>query len=254
MTKASPFNGFTQEAATFLGELAANNQRAWFARHKSIYEATVLAPMRHLVAELGPSMLAIDPAFDVRPQGGAVSRLYRDTRFSKDKSPFRVTQWIVFKPQARDWPNRPAFFMEFGPNRYRYGMGFYCAAAATMAAIRAHIESAPDQCLDAMTQALRAGYSLEGDAYKRPRIPQNQPPLIQEWYRRKTAYVVKNKTTDAFFDNPALAEELKTAFAAAAPLYRFLNTPSWRNPSDDDKARAVAHGIEPSTRQQHRIY
>jgi uncharacterized protein (TIGR02453 family) len=222
MTKTSPFNGFTREAATFLGELAANNQRAWFAPHKALYEAAVQAPMRHLVAELAPAMLAIDPAFDVRPQGGAVSRIYRDTRFSKDKAPFRVTQWIVFKPQAKDWPNKPAFFMEFGPDRYRYGMGFYAAAAATMAAIRAHIEIAPDQCLDAMEQALRAGYSLEGDVYKRPRIPQNQPRLIQEWYRRKTAYVVKNRPSDMVIDNPALPEELKSAFAAAAPLYRFL--------------------------------
>ena len=147
MTKASPFNGFTREAATFLGELAANNQRAWFAPHKALYEAAVQAPMRHLVAEL---------------------------------------------------------------------------ASATMAAIRAHIEVAPDQCLDAMEQALRAGYSLEGDVYNRPRIPQNQPPLIQEWYRRKTAYVVKNRPSDMVFDNPALPEELKSAFAAAAPLYRFL--------------------------------
>ena len=222
MSDNSPFSGFSPKAIDFLRGLSANNDRAWFADHKDVYEAEVLAPMRALLAELGPAMLAIDPEFDLDPRSGAVSRIYRDIRFSRDKSPFRPKQWIVFKRQAKDWAGRPAFFLEFGPNGYRHGLGYYAASARTMAAVRARLAAKPGEFLAAMAAARGAGYGLEGELYKRPRPPLDQPEEIQQWHRRKNVCLVRDQALDQAFHGPALTENLKAAFAALAPLYRFL--------------------------------
>ncbi len=222
MAQASHPSVFTDTSIQFLQELADNNNREWFTQHKRAYEQVVLAPMRQLLATLAPAMLDIDPELDVNPRYGAISRVVRDIRFSRDKSPYRVNQWIALKRPEKDWSTRPAFFMEFSPEGYRYGMGAYAATAAGMRAIRAHIESAPGKYLQAMEQARQAGYAVEGDRYKRPRLPEGQPDLILEWYRRKNIYAVINKPLDADFFSPEFAALLEKAFAAAAPLYHLL--------------------------------
>ncbi|MDR3439635.1 DUF2461 domain-containing protein [Telmatospirillum sp.] len=222
MGSASSFRGFSPEAVTFLRSLALNNDRAWFADHKTVYQTEILAPMRQLVADLGPTMTAIDPGFDTDPRGAAVSRIFRDTRFSRDKSPYRVNQWISFKHRTKDWTTRPAFFMEFRPEGYRHGMGYYAANAATMAAVRRRMAVHPERLQDAMETAEKAGYGLEGELYKRPRLPADLPPQILDWFRRKNVYVVKNEVIDATFHSEAIVELLRNSFRASAQLYRFL--------------------------------
>lgn len=222
MTQVEGFNGFSANTLAFLGGLAANNDRAWFAAHKGEYQELVQAPMWRLVNALAPAMLAIDPGFDLSPRGGAVSRIYRDTRFSRDKAPYRINQWIAFKRRSGEWQDRPCYFMEFGPDGYRYGMGFYSARPDTMRAIRRRIEVRPRDLTNAMDEATGAGFTLEGEAYKKPRLPAGQPPAIQEWYRLRNIYLARARPIDAVFASGALAEELRRAFAAAAPLYHFL--------------------------------
>ena len=216
------FGGFTPKAATFLRGLAAHNDRAWFVARKGTYESEVLAPMRELLLALAPAMLAIDPGFETNPRSGAVSRIYRDTRFSHDKSPYRVNQWIAFRHRAEDWPSRPAFFMEFGADHYRYGMGFYAAPPVVMAAVRTRIAARPEPFVKAMARAGKAGFVLEGDVYKRPQVPPDLPEAVQEWYRRKNAYLTLNHAMDAAFCGPALLETVQEAFRTLTPLYRVL--------------------------------
>jgi len=216
------FSGIPREAVTFLGNLAANNQRAWFEDHREEYETFVRHPLSLLVESLAPTMLGIDSAFDIGPRGPAVSRIRRDTRFSRDKSPYRVNQWVVFRRRRTDWPNHPAFFMEFRPDGYRYGMGYYSATPTTMKAIRARIDSHRQAFLAAMATAREAGYQVEGEAYKRPILPEGLEAEAQEWYRRKNGCLMRNCSLDAAFFEAELATEMERSFLAAAPLYRFL--------------------------------
>jgi len=220
MRDMTGFEGFAPETLAFLQNLAANNERAWFQAHKADYEAFVRHPMRCLVAALGPAMAAIDPALDTDPRGGAVSRIHRDVRFSHDKSPYRVNQWIGFKRPGEGWQSRPAFFMEFGPDGWRYGMGYYAAMPATMAAVRAAIDVRTAAFLEAMRNA--AGFVTEGAVYRRAVAAQDRPPEVQDWCRRKTAYMVRQRPVDAAFFGPGLVEELREGFAALAPLYWLL--------------------------------
>src|SRR5512136_483578 len=123
------FQGFSRATFTFLRDLGRHNDKAWFEAHRTIYEQHVLQPLRDLVSDLADPMLGIDLSFEVEPAvGKTISRIFRDTRFSKDKSPFRDCMWIVFKRSGKDWARYiPGYFLEITPVSYRYGLGLYDA-------------------------------------------------------------------------------------------------------------------------------
>ena len=147
------FSGFSAETLGFLRGLETNNNKTWFEAHRSEYQEHLLRPFQLLVAGLSEPMLAIDPLFETRPQiDKTISRIYRDTRFSKDKSPFRARMWLTFKRPSRDWKTAPAYFFEISPDRYRYGMGFYSATKATMDRLRQMMDDQNREFLDVLSK------------------------------------------------------------------------------------------------------
>ncbi|MCR6632054.1 MAG: DUF2461 domain-containing protein [Magnetospirillum sp.] len=218
------FAGLPAGLPAFLAELAANNEREWFAAHKAEYQALVQHPLRQLVAALSPAMLTIDPAFDTNPAGAAVSRIHRDVRFSRDKSPYRVNQWICFKRPGEGWQGRPAYFLEIGPAGWRHGMGTYAAPPSAMKELRARIAALPERFAAAVRPAMAAGFAVEGDAYARPGVPAGLPSEVEPWFRLKNAYLVDTRPLEPLLFSPALVDDLAARWRAAAPLYRFLSS------------------------------
>src|SRR5512136_3090273 len=97
------FQGFSRKTFTFLRDIGRHNDKAWFETHRPVYEEHVLTPLRGLVNDLADFMLGIDLSFEVSPAvGKTISRIYRDTRFSQNKSPFRDHVWIAFKRAGED--------------------------------------------------------------------------------------------------------------------------------------------------------
>lgn len=217
------FTGFSPETLTFLTNLAHNNNKSWFDAHKPEYQQHLLEPLQGLVTALRECMLKIDPFFDVSPAvNRTISRIYRDTRFAKDKSPYKTTMWITFKRPNKNWQDAPAYFFEIGPDAYRYGMGFYSASKTTMDTFRATIDDRPQVFLQAIAfYTQQTGLVVEGDLYKK-RVPSAHPPEIQEWYQRKNLYVVCNREPDALLFSEELSAELSAAFQRVAPLYHYL--------------------------------
>ncbi len=137
MKHEHPFTGFYKETFVFLRSLETNNNKKWFEQHKNDYHEFLLNPLKSLVSDLSGFMLTIDPFFEVSPAvNRTISRIYRDTRFTKDKSPYKTTSWIIFKRPKKDWKNSPAYFIELSPDSYRFGMGFYSASPNTMRLFR----------------------------------------------------------------------------------------------------------------------
>ncbi|HLO77251.1 MAG TPA: DUF2461 domain-containing protein [Magnetospirillum sp.] len=220
----SGFSGLPPDLPVFLNALAANNERAWFLDHKAEYQALVQEPLRDLVAALAPHMLEIDGGFDTNPKGAAVSRINRDVRFSRDKSPYRINQWICFKRPGEGWPQRPAYFLEIGPAGWRHGMGCYAAPPAATKAMRAAILARPARFQAALEQALAAGFTVEGDRYHRPSLPDGLEPCVADWIARKSAYVVCNRPLEPLLFSGELVTELRTRWQAIAPLYHLMDT------------------------------
>lgn len=218
------FHGLPVGLTHFLAELAGNNDRDWFKAHKTEYETLVRDPLRGLVVALAEPMLKIDAGFDTDPKGGAVSRIYRDTRFSRDKSPYRINQWVCFKRLGQDWQERPAFFLEIGPAGWRHGMGCYAAPPATIKAQRAAILARPIRFLEALQEARSAGFSIEGESYARPKLPEGLDPVLGDWIARKSPYVVCTGPVEPLLSSPELVGDVLRRWQALEPLYHLLSS------------------------------
>ena len=217
------FDGFSAEAFHFLRNLCDNNRKDWFELHKPDYQEHVLKPLQALAAGLAPLMLSIDPDFEVTPAvNRTISRIYRDTRFSRDKSPYKTSHWITFKRLRKEWQDYPAFFFEISPGSYRYGMGFYSASRQTMDNFRKSIDTNPGAFLTAISfYPGQNNFTIGGDEYKRP-LKADIPNEFQDWYNRKSLYLVSNQQIEGRSIDKKLLSELMHGFEAIAPLYHYL--------------------------------
>ena len=218
------FDGFSRNTLKFLKSLEANNNKAWFEKHRDEYNKFVLEPLRNLVTDLGEFMLDIDPCFEITPVvNKTISRIYRDTRFSRDKSPYRSTVWIIFKNKNKDWATLASgYFFELSVNSYRYGMGFYNAAPLIMAKFREMIDENPEEFLKTISFfEKQKNLVLEGEKYKRI-IDKTKPEKIQNWYQRKNMYLVCNRKIDKTLFSDKLVDNLASNFKMISPLYHYF--------------------------------
>ena len=217
------FKGFSLRTFDFLRDIQFNNNKTWFEDNRQVYQEDVLKPLKELVIDLWPVMISIDPKFEVNPATNkAISRIYRDTRFSKDKSPYKNNMWITFKRQSKDWKEAPCFFFEMFPDSYRYGMGFYSASKETMDKLREAIDSKQKEFLKIISPLFeQKAFEVEGEKYKRILDTTKSKELI-DWYQRKNLYMVCNKKIDDRLFSRDLINDLVSGFQFLAPIYDYL--------------------------------
>lgn len=214
------FRGFTEQTIRFLRDVREHNSKEWFERNRPVYERVLLEPMRDLVADLSGTMLSIDPELETRPAvGKTISRIHRDTRFSRDKSLYRDAMWITFKRRSEKWTDGPAFFFELRTDGYRYGMGFYSATKDTMDKLREWIDEEPDDFRRTTAfYGRQKTFVIEGECYKRVLDP-DKPASVLEWYQRKNIYLTCNRAIDGLLFSPKLADEIAAGFGMLGGLY-----------------------------------
>jgi len=214
---------FTRETLDYLVQVKKNNSKEWYEANKNRYNDVLITPLKQLVTELSATMAAIDPEFQLEPRvDRTISRIYRDTRFSKDKSLYKDRMWITFKKKGQDKNDFPVFFFEVSPDGYFFGMGFFSASVRSMNAIRSKIDRGEKKFLEVVGRLETGGvFKVEGDMYKRSRYG-GETPAITSWYNRKNIYLISysDKLDDVF--DPELAGKLKTGFESLTPLYRFF--------------------------------
>lgn len=217
------FEGFSPEALAFLREVRERNSRQWFEERRRVYQELLLEPFRALVMDLTHTMLGIDSMFEVRPAvNKTLSRIHRDTRFSRDKSLYRDSMWLTFRRPRKNWRDAPAYFYELSPSSYRYGMGYYSATRSTMDRFREQMDADPAafrqiaSLLEGQTE-----FVLAGEKYKRL-LPTAHPEDIQEWYQRKSLYLVCNRQVGERLYSANLVRDLVSGFELLAPLYQYL--------------------------------
>jgi uncharacterized protein (TIGR02453 family) len=218
------FRGLSRKSFRFLKDLKANNNKTWFKARRNVYEDFLLEPLRDLVTDLADCMLGIDLSFDVTPSvNKTISRIYRDTRFSRDKSPYRDCMWIVFKRSGKDWARWNAgYFLEINPTWYRYGLGFYDAAPDIMAQFRQQLDDNPAAFLRAINWFdQQDSFVLEGEQYKRIK-GKDKPEPIRTWYNYRSFYVCCRHKIDKAILSDQIVQTLATDFTIIAPLYHYL--------------------------------
>lgn len=172
MTKAEGF--FSSATFDFLRQLTAHNEKAWFDANKSRYEQHVKAPALAFIAAAAPrlSKISQEIAADPRPVGGSLMRVYRDIRFSKDKTPYKTNIGISFGHRQRREQAAPGYYLHLAIDREWGnfgGGGIHMADTATLRAIRdAIVEDSAAWKKAAHNAKLEARHRFGEDALKRP--------------------------------------------------------------------------------------
>jgi uncharacterized protein (TIGR02453 family) len=209
---------FSPDLFAFLSELREHNDREWFAANKARYEDELVEPARDFVEAFGPLLYEISPHFraDPRRVGGSLFRIYRDTRFSKDKTPYKTNLGLFFRHERAKEVPAPGFYLHVGPGECFCGAGIYHPERATSNRIRAAIAADPDGW-----RAARGSRELVGSALKRPPAGFDRDhPLIEDLKRKDFACVAR--LPDAAVTAPGFVEDYAQRCREALPLVRFL--------------------------------
>ncbi len=157
----APFTGFAPSAFAFLRDLAAHQDKAWFQEHRHIYDSDVHAPMVSLISELVAAFKRDNIPFSGEPER-AIHRIYRDVRFSKDKSPYKTNiSAALSKDGVKGAPG--IFYVNIAPGECFAACGFYHPETSTLDAIRAGIAENPAQFQRISTDLKAAGLTLSQD-------------------------------------------------------------------------------------------
>ena len=214
------FTGFTPETYRFLMELQFYNDKTFFDANRPRYLKEVREPMIRLGEELAPTVQEIDPEFGVIPHK-ALSRIRRDTRYSKNKLPYRDHAWLSYKRPEEHNSEAMCMYFEIDTKGYGYGMGMYDVNPQLMRPIRARILADPERFLALAEDAKLKKYVLEGKEYKRDRYPE-APERLKKYLNRGGLSWCYYSTELMNTMGIGLAEEVKQAMQDLAPLYRFI--------------------------------
>ena len=108
---------FSPDVFTFLRQLKRNNDREWFAKNKARYQQSIVEPALSFIGGFAPCLDKISFHFvaDARPTRGSLFRIYRDTRFSNDKRPFKTHVGIRFSHSSGKDAHAPVFYLHLEP-------------------------------------------------------------------------------------------------------------------------------------------
>jgi uncharacterized protein (TIGR02453 family) len=215
---------FGPELFEFLVDLRANNNRDWFAANKHRYEEHLLEPALAFVDAFAPRLEAISPHFraDARPSGGSLFRIYRDTRFSKDKTPYKTNVGIHFRHErAKDAP-APGYYLHIGPGEVFAGGGIWHPSTDAATRIREAIVADPERWKSATRRGTFAKrLELGGDSLKRvPSWADPAHPFADDLKRKD--YFGWARLSEEELLAPGFVDEYATICRAAAPLMQFL--------------------------------
>jgi len=215
---------FSKQTFTFLLSLAGNNEREWFAAHRQEYEDFVRTPALDLISDMSDDMPAISRHFLAQPKkmGGSLMRIYRDTRFSRDKAPYKTNIGIQFRHEQGKDIHAPGYYLHIAPGECFVGAGLWHPEADALFKIRQAIVDKPAVWLAARDdKPFRLHFTLEGDSLANaPRGFARNHPLVDDLKRKD--FIGLANLTGAAVASGKLRPLVVERFRQAAPFMRFL--------------------------------
>jgi len=215
---------FSPELFAFLRELRDNNDRDWFKANKARYEEVVLEPALQFVAAFAPRLEKISRHMvaNPRPIGGSVFRIYRDVRFSRDKSPYKTHAAINFRHEAARSAHSPVYYLHLEPGNVFAASGVWHPDAKSLAAIRAGIAADPRGWRRITRgKGFAERFQVLGDSLKRaPAGYAADHPLIEDLKRKD--FVAVAALDERAATSPGFLDEFTATSQASASYLRFL--------------------------------
>ncbi|HEU0005446.1 MAG TPA: DUF2461 domain-containing protein [Terriglobia bacterium] len=218
------FPGFSPEALRFFSQLKRHNDRAWFLKNKETYEREVKEPMVSLVLALNAELRSLAPELVTEPRR-AIYRIYRDVRFSADKSPYKTHTAALFAPRGLGKHACAGLYFHVAPDELLLAGGVYMPGPKELLAIRNHIAANPTAFRKILTHRQMASLGgLQGDQLVR--VPKGFAPnhAAADLLRYKQFLVWVNHPPELALGTDLLRLLIQT-FRTLLPLVRFLNAP-----------------------------
>ena len=231
---SQPFAGFSKDAIQFLADLAENNDRAWFQPRKAEFERLLKEPMEAMIAELADRLEARGVPILADPKRSPF-RIYRDTRFSKDKSPYKTHlgasfPWTGRAPAAAggDHDERAhgnGGYFHFQPGEMYVGGGMWMMDKPMIEAFRSMVRDDPERVRAAIEESgFKAWWTEIRSHEELKRIPPGYPPEhpMAHMFRWKDVVFGRRLADDEVL-SPDLPDRLAEGYQAATPVFRLLD-------------------------------
>jgi uncharacterized protein (TIGR02453 family) len=216
---------FPRGALTFLRTLARNNDREWFKAHRDDYLRLVREPLEAVVARLDVDFRSFAPELVASP-AVSIYRIWRDTRFSDDKSPLKTHVAAIFPCRGLPKHQGAGLYLQVSPREVLLGGGVYAPGTGQMHAIRRHIAANFGRFRSIVESPgfRRTVGPVEGDRLGRPPrgFPKDHPAGD---YLRLTQVLAWREYPAGLASSPSFYPTVLRVFRAVAPLARFLNEP-----------------------------
>ncbi len=215
---------FTADLFRFLEDLRTHNDRAWFGKNKERYLDSVQEPALEFVRSFAPYLAKISPHFvaDDRPVGGSVFRIYRDIRFSKDKSPYKTWIGVDFRHRGDRDVHGPSFYLHLQPGETFMAAGMWHPERAALDRIRQAIAGGPQRWKRVVQdEGFTSRFHRSGDTLKRPPVGfEPGHPFIEDLKRKD--HVCDAMLDEATVTSPDFLPVYAEHCSAAAPYVTFL--------------------------------
>jgi uncharacterized protein (TIGR02453 family) len=219
------FTCFRPEALAFLRALKRHNDREWFRARRDRYEALLRGPMVALVERVASDLRTFAPELVATPKA-SLYRVYRDTRFSDDKSPLKTHVAAVFPCRGLPKHQGAGLYLEVAPRWVWIGGGMYAPETAQLQAVREHIAANPRRlrAIVESTAFRRVIGALDGERLQR--VPRGFPKEHEAAeYLKHRQFLAGREFAPAFAASPRFYRGVIRVFREVAPLVRYLNEP-----------------------------
>jgi uncharacterized protein (TIGR02453 family) len=216
---------FTPATLKFLRALKRNNRREWFNAHRDDYEAHVREPMTVIIERLGVDFRAFAPELVASPRV-SLYRIYRDTRFSENKAPYKTHVAAVFPTRGLAKHEGAGLYFHISPEEVWMGGGMYAPQMPQLLAVRGHIATNVKRLrtiVESPAFRRQVGH-LEGERLQR--VPRGFPKDHEAAeFLKFRQFLAGREFPTALATSPGFYRTLITVFRRVAPLARFLNEP-----------------------------
>jgi len=215
---------FTRQTFAFLSSLAENNTREWFAEHKQEYENFVRTPALDFISDISNELPAISPHFRALPKkvGGSLMRVQRDTRFSRDKTPYKTNIGVQFRHEVGKDVHAPGYYVHIEPGECFVAVGLWRPDADALFKIREGIVKNSDAWVKARDdKSFNKHFDLVGDALANaPRGFAKDHPLVDDLKRRD--FIGLAALSEANVKAKDFRAQVVERFKQAGPVMGFL--------------------------------
>ncbi len=213
------YKGITREALFLLADNRFRDSKAFYEEHKEEIKSSVTVPLRQIAGIIGEELLAIDPLMNTIPTK-MVSRVRRDTRYTKDKKLYRENMWIMFMRPKHEWRGYPCMWFEVTPGSYSLGVGFYGDEPGLLETYRKALRERPDEFKKAVRSVNKTDSMMFKNSYKRP-FP-GCPEGLEEFYNLKDVGFIRYSGELEHLESEKIIDIIRETYKAYAPMYKFL--------------------------------